>query len=80
MASSTIARHEERRISAEQPQPTAAHCTITTARRPDHICLFAVMQSQSTQFTAHPSCELGRGPPKRGHFSAILAGFWQCFM
>jgi len=62
MASSPV--HEERRISAEQPQPTAAHRTITTARRPDHICLSALVRSRSTQFTAHPSCELGRGPPK----------------
>ena len=75
MASSPIARHEERRISAEQPQPTAAHRTITTARRPDHICLSALVWSRSTQFTAHPSCELVRGPPKRGHFPAILAVF-----
>jgi len=72
--------HEERRISAEQPQPTAAHCTITTARRPDHIRLSALVRSRSTQFTAHPSCELGRGPPKRGHFSAILAGFFHIYI
>jgi len=70
--------HEERRISAEQPQPTAAHRTITTARRPDHIRLSALVQSRSTQFMAHRSCQLGRGLPKRGHFSAILAGFLIC--
>ena len=69
--------HEERRISAEQPQLTAAHHTITTARRPDHIRLSALVRSRSTQFTAHPSCELGHGPPKRGHFSAILAGIFR---
>jgi len=67
--------HEERRIRAEQPQPTAAHRTITTARRPDHIRLSALVRSQSTQFIVHASSQLGRGPPKRGHFSAILAGF-----
>ena len=67
--------HKERRISAEQPQPTAAHRTITTARRPDHIRLSALVRSRSIQFMAHPSCQIGRGPPKRGHFSAILAGF-----
>ena len=66
--------HEERRISAEQPQPTAAHHTITTARRPNHIRLSALVRSRSTQFMAHPSCQLGRGPPKRCHLSAILAG------
>jgi len=46
--------HEERRISAEQPQPTAAHRTITTARRPDHIRLSAQVRSWSTQFMARP--------------------------
>ena len=72
--------HEERRISAEQPQPTAAHRTITTARRPDHIRLSALVRSPSTQFMAHTSCQLGRGPLKRGHFPAILVGFFQfCF-
>jgi len=65
--------HEERRVSAEQPQPTASHRTVTTARRPDRICLSALVRSQSTQFMARPSCQLDRGPPKRGHFSAILA-------
>jgi len=58
-----------------QPQPTAAHRTITTARRPDHIRLSALVQSQSTQFIVHANSQLGRGPPKRGHSSAILAGF-----
>jgi len=66
--------HEERQISGEQPQPTAAYHTITTARCPDHIRLSALVRSQSTQFIAHPSCQLGCDPPKRGHFSAILAG------
>jgi len=75
VASSQIARHEERRISAEQPQPTAAHRTITTARRPDHIRLSALVWSRSTHFTAHPNCELGRGPPKWGLFSAIWASY-----
>jgi len=67
--------HEKRRISAEQPQPTAAHRTITTARRPDHIRLSVVVPSRSTQFIVHASSQLGRALPKRGHFSAILAGF-----
>jgi len=68
--------HEERRISAEQPQPTAAHRTITTARCPDHIRLSALVWSQSTQFIIHASSQLVRGPPKRGHFPAILEGFF----
>ena len=41
--------HEKRRISAEQPQPTATHRTIMTARRPDHIRLSALVRSQSSQ-------------------------------
>jgi len=69
--------HEKRQISAEQPQPTSAHRTITTARRPDHIRLCALVRSRSTQFIVHASCQLGRGPPTRGHFSAILAGSLQ---
>jgi len=64
--------HEERQISAEQPQPTAAHHTITTARRPDHIRLSALVWSQSTQFIVHASSQLGCGPPKRGHFSVCV--------
>jgi len=72
--------HEERRISAEQPQPTAPHHTITTARRPDHIRLCALVRSRSTQFIANPSCQLGCGPPKRGHFSAILADFFSTYV
>ena len=70
--------HEERRVSEEQPQLTAVHRTITTARRLDHIYFSALVRSRSTQFMAHPSCQLGRAPPKRGHFSAILAGFLLC--
>jgi len=66
--------HEKRRISAEQPQPTTVHHTITTACRPDHICLSALVQSQSTQFIVHASSQLGRDLPKRGHFSTILVG------
>ena len=66
--------HEERRISAEQPQPTVANCTITTARRPDHIRLSALVRSRSTQF--HASCQLGCGPPKWGYFLP----FWRVFL
>jgi len=66
--------HEKRRINTEQPQPTAAHHTITTARSPDHIRLSALVRSQFTRFIVHASSQFGRGPPKRGHFSAILAG------
>ena len=47
---------------------------ITTARRPDHIRLSALVRSRSTEFIVHASSQLGHGPPKRGHFSAILVG------
>jgi len=40
--------HEERLISAEQPQPTTVQCTVTTARRPDHIRLSALVRTRST--------------------------------
>jgi len=52
--------HEERQISAEQPQQTAAHHTITTARRPDHnrsSAISAMMRIQSTRMIVRPSCE-----------------------
>jgi len=49
---------------------------ITTACRPDHIRLSALVRSRSTQFIVHASSQLGHGPPKRGHFPAILAGFF----
>jgi len=58
--------HEEQQISAEQPQSTAAQYTITTARRPDRIRLSALVRSRSTQ------CQLGCGPPKRGHCNVLL--------
>ena len=39
------------------------------------------MRSRSTQFIVHASSQLGRGPPKRGHFSRLIeqglsAGLW----
>jgi len=37
--------HEKRWVSAQQPQPTAAHHTITTARRPDYTRSSALVQS-----------------------------------
>ena len=49
---------------------------ITTARRPDHIRLSALVRSRSTQFIVHASSQLGHGPTKRDHFSTILAGFF----
>jgi len=72
VVSSPIARNEERRISAEQPQPTV----VPTARRPDHIRLSALVRSQSTQFTQAPSLAARPWPPETRSFSAILAGFF----
>jgi len=48
--------------------------------RVGHRNYVTLVRRRSTQFTAHPSCELGRGPPKRGHFSAILAGFFLMYI
>jgi len=64
--------HEKRRISAEQPQPTAAHRTITTARRPDHIRLFALVRSHSTQFTGCAAVA-----PRN---EVIFLPFWRAFV
>jgi len=49
--------HEKQRVNEEQPNPAAAHHTITTARRPDNILSSALVQSRSTKFMACPSCE-----------------------
>ena len=46
---------EEQRISVEQPQPTAAHHTITTARHPDYTCLSVLVWDQSTRSMAAPA-------------------------
>ena len=52
---------------------------ITTARRPDYIRLSAMVRSRSTQLIVHASSQLGHaGPPKRGHFPAILASECAC--
>jgi len=50
---------------------------ITTARRPDHIRLSALVRSRSTQSIVHASSQLGlpaHGPPKRGHFFCHFGG------
>ena len=69
--------HEEWcRISSEQPQPTAAHRTITTARRPDRIRLSALVRSQSTQFTRAPSFAARPWPPETRSFFCHFGGFF----
>ena len=67
--------HEKRRISAEQPQPTAAHRTITSARRPDHIRLSALVWSHSTQFTQALSLAARPWPPETRSFFCHFGGF-----
>jgi len=50
--------HEKQMVNEEQPNPAAAHHTITTERRPDNTCSSALarVRSQSTQFMARPIC------------------------
>jgi len=68
--------NEERHIS-EQPQPTAVHRTITTARRPDHIRLSALVRSQSTQFTQAPSLAARPWAPETRSFFCHFGGVLQ---
>jgi len=68
--------HEERQVDAERPQPTAAHRTITTALRPDHIRLSALVRSRSDQFMARPSCEPRPWPPETRSFSCHFGAFF----
>jgi len=65
--------HEERWISAEQTQPTAAHHTITTARRPDHNLSSALVRSRSTQFAQVGATEAN---PRN---EVTFLPFWQVF-
>jgi len=70
ITSETMARQRLRGQPNLTPRSSALlPVRITTARRPDHIRLSALVRSRSTQFIVHASS------PKRGHFSAILAGF-----
>jgi len=52
---SKVTVHEKRMVNKKQPNPAAAHHTITTARRPDNTRLSALVRSRSTQFMARPS-------------------------
>jgi len=45
--------HNQQQTSAEQPQPTLAHDTITTARLPGYNWSSVLVHSQSPQFMAH---------------------------
>ena len=61
--------HEKRKVNEEQPNPAAAHHTITTVHRSNNICSSALVLSRSTQFMARPSCWPQRRSPETGlHF------------
>jgi len=59
----------KKQIVIEQPNPAAAHHTITTERRPDNTCSSALawVRSQSTQFMARPIC----WPQRRNKFTSV---------
>jgi len=57
----------------EQTQPTAAHHTITTARRPDYNRSSALVRSHPV----HDPSKLPEATP-RDHISAIFARFQIC--
>ena len=77
--SETTARQQLRGQPNLTPRSSALlPVRITTARRPDHIRLSVLLRSRSTLFIVHSSSSLAmlaHGPPKQGHFPAILAGF-----
>ena len=61
--------HEKRKVDKEQPNPAAAHHTITTARRPDNTRTSALEQSWFTQLMSRLSCRPRRRSSKMGsHF------------
>jgi len=74
-ALTVLAKNSEPNLTPRSSVLLPVH--IMTARRADHIRLSALVRSRSTQFIVHGSSQLGHGPPKRGHFSAILAGVFE---
>jgi len=78
MASSPIARPPGQRISAEKPQPTAVHQTITTARSKDYNRSSVLVRSRSTQFMARPSCEPRRRLPETRLCFCHFRVFFRC--
>jgi len=66
---------EERRISVEQPQPTAAHHTITTARHPDYTRSSVLVRDQSSRSMAAPAAGHGDHVRNRDHIPAIFLPF-----
>jgi len=59
----------------EPLNPTAAHHTITTARRPDHTRSSALVRSQSIRSMAGSGCWPQRRLPEMGLRFAIFARF-----
>jgi len=53
---------------------------ITTARRPDHICLSALVRSRSTQFIVHTSSQLGHAGPWPSETRSFFLPFWRGFL
>jgi len=66
---------EERQISVEQPQPTAAHHTITTARHPDYTGSSILVRDQSTRSMAAQAAGHGDHVRNRDHIPAIFLPF-----
>jgi len=61
--------YEKRKVNEEQPNPTAVHHTITTARLPDNTRSSALVRSRLTKSMASPSCwPRRRSPETRLHF------------
>jgi len=50
-----------------------------TARRPDHIRLSVLVQSQSTHFMSTPAPSLAMAPRNEVIIPAILAGFFDVY-
>ena len=69
---------EERRISVEKPQPTAAHHTITTARHPDYTRSSVPVRDQSTRSMAALAAGHGDVPllPFSRRFHIVIISFF----
>jgi len=61
----------KRRRRSDCARSPAAHLTITTVRRPDHIRLSALVRSQSAQFTQAPSLAARPWPPETSFRACI---------
>ena len=77
-----MALHEKQKVGEEQPKPTAAHHTITTALLPDNTRSSALVRSQSTWSMAGSSCWSWRRPNETGlcfcHYRAFFYTYVYC--